>query len=275
MEHTYGADHSLDDPDTGYVSDTHYGHQPVSDYSSPDGVTGYTDPYQTDEGSDAYDPASSHPDLSDVVDGNPSEFQQHWFYQEQDGLCGPSSAAEIVSEYTGLDIKDPQVLEQRAEELGLFANGDPSQGMTLDNLQTLLDDQGVPCHTEQSDMSGLEDKLNNGYPVIAFVDAEKIWGTGDDGGQPDHVVVVAGVDETKGVVYLSDPGNPNGNMEEVPIDQFDAAWATSDHEMLVPDNPDPNYTPPSQQSGPQQPNQQQTDQQATQQNPWSIIDLRG
>lgn len=184
----------------------------------------------------------AHPgvDAADNVDGDPNEYQEHWFYQERDGLCGPSTVAQVVSEYTGLDIDNPEYMEDRAVELGLFADGDPAKGMTIDNLEVLLEDQGVPCHVEHSSMADLETRLEGGYGVIAFVDSDRIWGQpDDDGGKPDHVVVVAAVDEEKGVVYLSDPGNPDGNMEEVPIDVFEQSWASSDHTMLVADQPAP------------------------------------
>jgi hypothetical protein len=93
------------------------------------------------------------------------------------------------------------------------------------------------------------------------VDAEKIWGTGNDRGQADHVVVVAGVDETRGMVILSDPGNPKGNMEEVPISQFDAAWRTSGDEMLVANAPDPHVA-------------DRDGVAAADAGPWAMVDLR-
>ncbi len=40
-------------------------------------------------------------------------------------------------------------------------------------------------------------------------------------------------------MILSDPGAPNGNQLEVPIDQFEDAWADSGRKMLVADTPDP------------------------------------
>jgi hypothetical protein len=219
-----------------------------------------------DDPSMGFDPTTDHTGNysygGDTLDGDPTEYQNHWFYQEQDGLCGPSSVAELVSQYTGLNIDNPQYMEQRAQELGLFADGDPSQGMTLGNLQTLLSDQGVPCHVESSDMSELESRLDGGYGVIAFVNAETIWGEPGDTSEPDHALVVAGIDETKGVVYLSDPGNPDGNVEAVPISTFESAWDASGDSMLVADSPAPDQagspaaTPVADSS------------------PWAAIDLR-
>ncbi|MCJ0907102.1 C39 family peptidase [Rhodococcus sp. ARC_M6] len=173
--------------------------------------------------------------------GTPTAWTGDWFYQEVDGYCGPSSVAQVVSEYTGLDISDPQQLVDRALELGLFANGDPSQGMTSANMEILMEDQGVPCHLEPGSMSGLEEKLSDGYGVIAMVDSGEIWYPGEETTEDntaDHAVVVVGIDTERGVVILSDPGHPDGNQSEVPISVFEDAWADSGHEMLVADAPD-------------------------------------
>ncbi|MGO4205014.1 hypothetical protein AB4Z09_25410 [Rhodococcus sp. TAF43] len=76
--------------------------------------------------------------------GNAAAWTGDWFFQEYDGYCGPSSAAQVVSEYTGLDISDPQQLVDRALELGLFVGDYPANGMTITSLEVLLEDQGVP-----------------------------------------------------------------------------------------------------------------------------------
>lgn len=183
--------------------------------------------------------AISAPD--DKTHGTPTAWTADWFYQEVEGYCGPSSVAQVVSEYTGLDIRDPQQLVDRALELGLFPNGDPSQGMTSANMEILMEDQGIPCHLESSSMSDLEEKLSEGYGVIAMVDSGEIWYPGEEtveDSTPDHALVVTGIDTERGVVILSDPGHPDGNQLEVPIEQFEDAWSDSGHEMLVADAPD-------------------------------------
>ncbi|MET4050518.1 MULTISPECIES: C39 family peptidase [unclassified Rhodococcus (in: high G+C Gram-positive bacteria)] len=182
------------------------------------------------------------PDPADGTQGTPAAWTADWFYQEFDGACGPSSVAQIVSEYTGLDISDPSQLIDRALELGLFVDGDPSTGMTSQSIEILMEDQGVPCHLEYSSIEDLKVKLGDGYGVIAMVDSGEIWYPGEEvveDDRPDHALVIAGIDETRGVVILSDPGTPNGNQLEVPIEQFADAWADSGYEMLVADAPDP------------------------------------
>lgn len=202
------------------------------------------------------------------VHGNASAWTGDWFFQEVDGYCGPSSAAQVVSEYTGLDISDPRQLVDRALELGLFVDGDPANGMTITSLEVLLEDQGVPCHVESSSMDDLAGKLDDGYGVIAMVDSGELWtpeGEGVEDDTADHVLVVAGIDTDRGVVILSDPGHPDGNGREVPISQFEDAWADSGHTMLVADDTDPDLAgAPADEAA-----------MALQPRPWALVDLIG
>lgn len=175
----------------------------------------------------------------DSVHGNPAAWTLNWFYQQINGYCGPSAVGQIVAQYTGATITDPQQMVDRAIELGLM--GDPGEGMTLPNIEKLLEDQGVPCTLTSSSLDDLRAKLDDGYGVIAMVDSGEIWHPDqetDDADLADHVLVVAGIDDERGVVILSDPGVPNGDQLEVPIDQFDDAWADSEHQMVVTDAPD-------------------------------------
>lgn len=205
----------------------------------------------------------------DGTHGNAAAWTGDWFFQEVDGYCGPSSAAQVVSEYTGLDISDPQQLVDRALELGLFVGGDPTNGMTITSLEVLLEDQGVPCHVESSSMDDLAAKLDDGYGVIAMVDSGELWTPADEvveDNTADHVLVVAGIDTDRGVVTLSDPGNPNGNGLEVPISQFEDAWADSGNTMLVADDTDPDLVAgaPADETA-----------MALQPRPWAMVDLIG
>ncbi|NKR65371.1 hypothetical protein GS491_26135 [Rhodococcus hoagii] len=206
---------------------------------------------------------------ADGTHGNAAAWTGDWFFQEVDGYCGPSSAAQVVSEYTGLDISDPQQLVDRALELGLFVGGDPTNGMTITSLEVLLEDQGVPCHVESSSMDDLAAKLDDGYGVIAMVDSGELWTPSDEvveDDTADHVLVVAGIDTDRGVVTLSDPGNPDGNGLEVPISQFEGAWADSGNTMLVADDTDPDLVggAPADETA-----------MALQPRPWAMVDLIG
>ncbi|MGW6695074.1 C39 family peptidase [Rhodococcus sp. NPDC054953] len=201
-----------------------------------DDIPDLTDPQIQDGEPASMDPAT---DGDDGIHGNPVAWTLNWFYQQVDGYCGPSAVAQIVSQYTGATITDPQQLVDRATELGLM--GDPGDGMSLPNIEALLEDQGVPATITDSSLDDLRARLDGGYGVIAMVDSGEIWQPDQESGEDDtadHVLVVAGIDDTRGVVILSDPGVPSGNQLEVPIEQFEQAWADSGHQMLVTDAPD-------------------------------------
>ena len=186
------------------------------------------------------------PSDADAVHGNPAQWTINWFYQQFDGYCGPAVVGQLVAEYTEADISDPRHLVDRAVELGLMAGDDPAGGMTLPDIEILLEDQGVPASISAGSLDDLRSALDNGHGVVAMVDSGEIWKPEHEGvedNRPDHVLVVAGIDDARGVVILSDPGVPYGNQLEVPIEQFEQAWADSGHQMLVADDSDPDLMP--------------------------------
>lgn len=122
-------------------------------------------------------------------------------------------------------------------------------GTNPEDLPTLLAHYGVHGLNTDSDtaaqtglatgMDALEQYLGSGHAVIVGVNAEMIWNQpienkGSDG-QPraDHAAVVTGVDTANGVVHLNDSGNPDGRDEQIPLETFVKAWATSHDFMTV------------------------------------------
>lgn len=205
---------------------------PLTDPTTP------ADPQATDI--PPLDPGPTLPP-ADGVYGTPDAFEETWFDQGADGLCGPSAVTQIVNQFTGLDVTDPQYMSDRASELGLWGPEGPSGGMLTTDLVTLMNDQGVPCHMESSSLEDLQSKLSDGYGVVATIDSGVVWGTdgADEIAIPDHAVVVAGIDTVNNTVILSDTGNPDGgNQETVPLDTFMKAWDSSLDQMIVSDSPD-------------------------------------
>lgn len=82
-------------------------------------------------------------------------------------------------------------------------------------------------------------QLGSGHAVIVSINAEMIWGQPveetDSAGNPrsDHAVVVTGVDTENGIVHLNDSGTPTGRDEQIPMETFVEAWATSHDFMAV------------------------------------------
>lgn len=191
-------------------------------------------------GSDTTD----YPDV--VVDGqligDPQGASEHWFQQAANGFCLPSSLAQIISEYTGVHYPNEQAFVDWANKERLFqVSPDGVPGIAFSDGIQLLEKAGVPATLQFGDPDSLAEDLAEGRGVVLFVDSGEIWQEGEatEDDAPDHAVVVSGIDTARGVVYLSDLGSPDGNMEEVPIDIFNDAWADSQNSMIVCDQPDP------------------------------------
>ena len=69
-------------------------------------------------------------------------------------------------------------------------------------------------------------------PVIASLNGETIWNTPGDRTIHDHDLVVTAVDATAGIVHLNDSASPLP-QSQVSIGTFEAAWATSNHAMVI------------------------------------------
>jgi len=210
-------------------------HDPVIDAPTPDPAP------ESDPSLDVPAPGEEPALDDDGVYGNSYEWNSDWFYQQVDGYCGPTSVAIIANEFSDAGITDPQVMVDQAYNMGLTQ--DISEGLYMEDIQTLLDASGVPCETVTSSMDDLAARLDAGCGVIAAVDSGELWGDSADAAgednMPDHALVVSEIDTNTGMVTLEDPGNPDGNGTQVPISQFEDAWADSGFQMVATTEGDP------------------------------------
>ena len=210
-------------------------HDPVIDAPAPDPGP------ESDPSLDVPAPGEEPALDDDGVYGNSYEWNSDWFYQQVDGYCGPTSVAIIANEFSDAGITDPQVMVDQAYNMGLTQ--DISEGLYMEDIQTLLDASGVPCETVTSSMDDLAARLDAGCGVIAAVDSGELWGDSADAAgednMPDHALVVSEIDTNTGMVTLEDPGNPDGNGTQVPISQFEDAWADSGFQMVATTEGDP------------------------------------
>ena len=210
-------------------------HDPAIDAPAPDPAP------ESDPSLDVPAPGEEPALDDDGVYGNSYEWNSDWFYQQVDGYCGPTSVAIIANEFSDAGITDPQVMVDQAYNMGLTQ--DISEGLYMEDIQTLLDASGVPCETVTSSMDDLAARLDSGCGVIAAVDSGELWGdsvdaAGEDN-MPDHALVVTEIDTNTGMVTLEDPGIPDGNGVQVPISQFEDAWADSGFQMVATTEGDP------------------------------------
>ncbi|OBK28973.1 hypothetical protein A5634_19420 [Mycobacterium asiaticum] len=197
---------------------------------------------------------------SGTMYGDPTAVAKYWRHQNYDD-CAIMSSADVVGQITGKlpsersIIKVAQSTPSASHPGSIYVKpadkNDPNSGMGTDpdDLPTLLAHYGIHATNTDADTAGktgvatgieaLERYLGGGHAVIIALNAEMIWNqpienTGRDG-QPraDHAVVVTGVDTANGVVHLNDSGNTKGKDEQIPMELFLRAWATSHNFMSV------------------------------------------
>jgi len=183
--------------------------------------------------------AGADPDAG-LVHGDPSLISDDWFLQRSSGYCVPASLTEVLSQVTGHRFADESVVADRFAALGKPVT---AQGETLGDAETVLDSFGVESHVASgASLSDLEQYLDDGRAIVVGVNADEIW-HGDNNtaanptGRANHALLISGIDEARGLVTLSDPGNPDGKNEVVPLDVFKEAWAAGENQLLVTDEP--------------------------------------
>ena len=180
----------------------------------------------------------AHADPNGQMYGNPQAAASWWRYQHQED-CGLMAVADVVGQLTG---KEPT--QAGIEMRGVFTRSHAHRGdiyffdgTSPQDMVVLLQKYGIQSDlTTGNTMPGLEQDLAGGHKVIAALNAETIWnypaGKGDRT-QPDHAVVVTGVDTRNNVVHLNDSGTPSGRDEQIPMATFDQAWSTSNNLLIV------------------------------------------
>ena len=193
----------------------------------------------------SFDPSGD----TDTILGDPdgSEF---WIYQgDGNGTCAPTSVAMVLSEILGIQVDTSDAVVSRALDMGLieFDPDNPDykdfggwSGMTEIGAMALLESYGVDANYRYGDLDDLAAYLDAGHAIMIAVDSSEVWENIDDdstdGGQAaDHMLVVKNIDVSTGTVALNDPGDPDGSMRQIPLDQFLDAWSDSGNGMIVTD----------------------------------------
>jgi Peptidase_C39 like family len=187
--------------------------------------------------------------------GDPDAAAQYWQPQHYDN-CALMAVADVVGELSGQPVSEREIINvakntpSQAHPGSIYIKpadvSDPNSGQGTDSrdVVVLLDQFGITAVITNEELADQPDSiptgldalagyLEDGHKVIVGVNAETIWGTAGDRTHSDHAVVVTGIDTTEGVVHLNDSGIEGGQDEQVSIETFAAAWATSDNTMVV------------------------------------------
>ncbi len=171
-------------------------------------------------------------DPNDGVHGDPMTDIPYHQAQASSNDCLPTSVAMVLSEITGTDVPAGDVADL-ANELGLLGE----TGMSMEGGLTLLEHYGVDAEVQTGTMDELRTMLDSDVPVIIGLDSDDLYGTGDSPFADDlvagHAVVITGIDDEAGLVYINDPGFPDGAGVAIPIEEFEDAWKDADNSMIV------------------------------------------
>jgi hypothetical protein len=186
--------------------------------------------------------------------------------QQSDNNCGVESARQIINRATGAGINERALLDQsmnngdatrKTTSTGPWWNRTtttnyPASGGTLpDGQVNILQNNGVPAHTEVANMPNIASAVGAGRGVIVQIDAAPVWNASlPVGATPTaagawHAVLVTGVQYNSSgnivSVTINDTGaTPPANCQQtVPIAVFQAAMAsygTGSSTTVVTDN---------------------------------------
>jgi hypothetical protein len=199
-------------------------------------------------------PASS----GGILYGDPTAAAPFWRYQQYDDDCVEMAVADVVGELTGHQPSEHEIVKLAQSTPSRVHSGPiytmpkkhkSGEGTSFDDEPTLLahygiravstDEESVATTRVATGMVALEQNLAKGRKVIAAVNSQIIWGepvadrSSDGKPEPNHAVVVTGVDTAAGVVHLNDSGSADGRDEQVPINVFIRSWDSSDDQMTV------------------------------------------
>ena len=195
-------------------------------------------------------PAAS-PAGTDGVYGDPAATAKYWQQQSLEDNCGLVSVADVVGEITGNEPTEKQMIAlaqntpSGTNQGPIYApSSDPGHnngngGVEMADLVVLLNHYGIKSlmawtagHPEKTGMPALQQYLTDDRKIIAWVNSAVIWDTSDQRTKADHYLVVTGIDTSKDIVHLNDPGADHAD-ERVSTATFVTAWKTGEESIVV------------------------------------------
>lgn len=187
------------------------------------------------------DGAAPADDPDDAVHGDAEYEAQFYRTQTQNGFCVPVSVGMVMYEMTGVEPSEADLVD-RSQDLNLMAyDGEGNyQGLTVEGGVELLESDGIDAHYETGTINELETMLDQGRDVIMWVDSDEVCypATDDDSVSDqgvDHALVLTSIDESTGIAYLNDPGNPDGEAYPISIPDLRDAWNDGHNLRVVTD----------------------------------------
>ena len=168
--------------------------------------------------------------------GNPGAAAPYWGRQKLDD-CVEMSVADVVGQITGHEPAEQQI-DQLAQTTPSKTHSGPiytqGHGTPVADIPALLAHYGVQgAVVNHGSSAALEQDLAHGQKVIVIVNNATIWNASGDRTNPNHAVVLTGIDTKANVVHLNDSGVPHGRDEKISLATFEHAWAASQNQAVV------------------------------------------
>jgi hypothetical protein len=172
-------------------------------------------------------PDIAAPNANPVVGmyGNPTAAAPFWHLQHSTD-CALMAVADVVGQITRHEPTEQQITALAENTPSHFGPGPiwhRGAGTALGNVPVLLAHYGIQSDVWVTNTTAMEQNLAEGHKVIVFLNAETIWNQPGQRTNPDHAVVLTGIDTKTGVVHLNDSGIKTGRDEQVSIATFEQA----------------------------------------------------
>ncbi len=146
------------------------------------------------------------------------------------------AVADVIGQLTG-NLPSEEEITAAAENIPSTSHSGPIYTPTTrtsnHDLPVLLAHYGIKSDGSETNLVAVERALDQGRKAIVGVNDKILWDEGGNRTKENHFVVVTGIDTDAAVVHLNDSGIKAGRDEQVSLDTFEAAWATSGHFAVI------------------------------------------
>ncbi len=178
-----------------------------------------------------------------ITIGDPQSQAEYWQQQSLPDDCAVMAQVSLLQQF-GVDITEDQAVYECAS-MGWYGPG----GTKPEDVGNLMELHGVSTHDVQNaTIADLAYEIQQGHGVIVGVKAEELWANGplaefqqwlseacglDNStfNPANHAVSLIGFDlsdPSNPLVFVNDPGTPDGCAHPYPLEKFMDAWANSD-----------------------------------------------
>jgi hypothetical protein len=167
----------------------------------------------------------------EITVGDPRGAAEYWSQQQSDYSCAVAAQQSIINQFCDPKLTETQLAEL-AEQMEWY---DPETGTAATKLASLLEWAGFSTDlTTGAEWNDLAEALNRGDSVLVCLDANEVYSSASDvdGNLSEYIdaghavrVTGMGVDaEGREIIFLSDPGVPDGMSKVAYRDEFINAW---------------------------------------------------